>query len=232
MQTIKLLASLQKIDLELDAARRTFADNKQAMQPSAELQNLARQVKAAEAQLAHWRKERRQQDGKVAEATAKIADLEKKLYGGMIKNAREQVAMQQNIEALKRHLATLEETAMLTMMEQEEAEKKLSDLQERFAAAKQVWLEQKATLEKAQEKLVADARKLKARRQQLAATLPPAELQRYEALRKKFGGMAIAPVQGRNCGGCGASLPTAVLQKINEGQEAKCPICGRLLYKS
>ena len=230
MQTIKLLTSLQTIDLALDADRRTFAENKQAMQPSPELQKQAKRVKETEARLAHWRKERRGRDEKMAELSAKITGLEKQLYGGRIKDVREQVAMQQNVEALKRHLATLEESSLEAMLEQEEAEKNAAEAQETFAAMKQAWLDRKAALEKEQQTLVEHARGLKAKREQVVSALPESEVKRYEALRKKLGGLAVVKLQGRSCGGCGASLPTAVVQKVHEGQMVKCPICGRLIH--
>ena len=230
MQSIRLLASLQKIDLELDADRRKFAENKQAMQPSPELQEQARKVKQAQAQLEHWRKERRQRDEKVAEQSAKITSLEQQLYGGRIKDVREQVAMQQNVEAQKRHLETLEEAALEAMAAQEEAEKTLAELRATFDAMKQAWEERKAALEKEQEAIVKHARELKAKRETVVATLPPDEVARYETMRKKLGGVAIAKMEGRSCGGCGASLPTSVVQKVHAGQVVKCPICGRLLY--
>ncbi len=230
MQTIKLLATLQTIDLKLDSDRRQFAENKQAMQPSPQLQEKAKQVKLAEARLAHWRKERRERDEKAAELSNKITTLEKQLYGGRIKDVREQVAMQQNVESLKRHLATLEESALEALLEQEEAENVLAKEKQTFVSMKQAWLEKKATLEKEQEALVEHARGLKSKREQVVATLPAADVKRYEAMRKKLGGLAVAKLNARSCGGCGASLPTAVVQKVHEGQTVKCPICGRLLY--
>ena len=230
MQTIKLLAALQKVDLELDSDRRQFSANKQAMQPSPELQEKAKQVKDAEARLAHWRKERRQRDEKAAELSDKITMLEKQLYGGRIKDVREQVAMQQNVESLKRHLATLEESALEALLEQEEAEKTLAEVKQTFVAMKQDWLDRKAMLEKEQQALVEHARGLKMKREQVVASLPAADVKRYETMRKKLGGLAVVKLNGRSCGGCGASLPTAVVQKVHEGQVVKCPICGRLLY--
>ncbi len=230
MQSIKLLATLQQIDLELDADRRKFSENKQAMQPSPELQQQARRVKQAQAKLEQWRKERRLRDERVAEQTAKIASLEKQLYGGRIKDVREQVAMQQNIEALKRHLEALEEAALEAMMEQEAAEEILAAEQTTFDAMKQAWQEKRAALEADQEAIVKHARKLKARREQVVATLPPADVSQYEVVRKKLGGLAIARLEHKSCGGCGAALPTSVVQKVHEGQVVKCPICGRWLY--
>ena len=229
MQNIKLLASLQAIDLELDSDRRQFAENKRAMQPSNELKRQAKAVKEAETRLEHWRKLRRERDAKVEELADKIATLEKQLFGGGIKDAREQVAMQRNIEALKRHLETLEESALEALLEQEDAEKQLIATRETFESMKTAWTTRKAELEQQQQKLVEHARALKARRARVIAALPAADVERYEALRQRKGGVAIARLEGRNCGGCGASLPTAIVQKVREGQTVKCPICDRWL---
>ena len=230
MRSIKLLTTLQSIDLELDADRRKYAENKQAMQPSHEIKQQALAVKRAEAQLEHWRQERRGRDEKVADLSARISALEQNLYGGGIKDPREQVAMQQNIESLKRHLGTLEESALEAMLEQEEAEKKLVAERKIFESMKRAWLERKTALEEEQQEIVRHARELKLKREKIVATLPAAEVKRYEAMRKRLGGMALAQLEGKSCGGCGAELPTAVIQKVHEGQVVECPICGRWLY--
>jgi translation initiation factor IF-2 len=110
------------------------------------------------------------------------------------------------------------------------ANKTLAELRATFDVMKQAWEERKAALEKEQEAIVKHARELKAKRETVVATLPPEDVARYETMRKKLGGVAIAKMEGRSCGGCGASLPTSVVQKVHAGQVVKCPICGRLLY--
>ncbi len=229
MRIIKLLATLQQIDLELDADRRKFAQNKEAMTPPEALRKLAGQVKNAEAQVEHWRKERKLRDEEVAAQQAKIKEEETRLYSGRIKDPREQVAVQQHVESLKRHLETLEERALEAMLELEQSQETLTALQRRFQEQKAVWMSQREALEQEQEAIVAHARRLKAKREAIVQQLPPAELKRYETLRKKLGGLAVALLNGRSCGGCGASLPTSVVQQVRAGEMVKCPICGRLL---
>lgn len=230
MQTLKLLATLQQIDLELDADRRKFAENKEAMNPPAALRKLAREVKEAEAQVEARRKARRERDEAVSVQQAKIEEEEKRLYSGRIKDPREQIALQQHVESLKRHLQTLEDQALEAMMALEQSEQRLSELREAFERDKAAWMEKKAALEKEQQAIVEHARGLKARRETVTKHIPDAELKRYEAMRKKLGGVAVVPLKGRNCGGCGASLPTSVVQRVQAGEMVKCPICGRFLY--
>ena len=65
-----------------------------------------------------------------------------------------------------------------------------------------------------------------------AASTPPL-LERYERLRARLGGVAVARLDGSRCGGCHLDLST---QRARRGQGASapgefadCPQCGRLL---
>ena len=230
MQTIKQLVSLQELDLALDADRRKFEANKGAMAVPAALKTLQKKVEKANVTVAQLQKERRQQDEAVAELTAKIKTQEETLYGGSVKEPREQVALQQNIESLKRHLAKLEEEALEIMAALEGAETEQKALQETFKKEVTAFKEKRVHLEEAQEQLVKHARTLKVRREKLIAAIPQPEFVRYETLRKKTGGVAIAKLNGKSCGACGASLPTTIVQKARSGQLITCPLCGRLLH--
>ena len=229
MRTIKLLATLQQIDLELDADRRKFAENKEAMTPPEGLKKLLAQVKAAENEVTRWQKERKLREEAVALQQAKIKEEEARLYSGRIKDPREQVAVQQHVESLKRHLETLEERALEALMELEKSQATLTQLRQTFEAQKAAWMTRREALEKEQEAIVAHARRLKAKRETITKQLPAADLSQYEAMRKKLGGLAVVKLNGRNCGGCGASLPTSVVQQVQAGEMTKCPICVRLL---
>jgi uncharacterized protein len=55
---------------------------------------------------------------------------------------------------------------------------------------------------------------------------------RYEQLRARFGGVAIARLEGSRCGGCHLDLSTTELAEVRavpDGEMAECPQCGRLL---
>jgi hypothetical protein len=71
-----------------------------------------------------------------------------------------------------------------------------------------------------------------AERVRLAASIDPALLDRYERLRARHGGVAIARLDGSRCGGCHLDLSTtelAEVRAIGPGEFADCPQCGRLL---
>ncbi len=57
----------------------------------------------------------------------------------------------------------------------------------------------------------------------------PAHLDRYERLRARLGGVAVARLDGNRCGGCHLDLSTAELADVRAVELADCPQCGRML---
>ncbi len=65
-----------------------------------------------------------------------------------------------------------------------------------------------------------------------AARIDAGLLARYERLRARLGGVAVARLEGSRCGGCHLDLSTAELEEVRSagsGEFADCPQCGRLL---
>ena len=66
----------------------------------------------------------------------------------------------------------------------------------------------------------------------LAARLDPSAVDRYERLRARHGGIAVAHLDGNRCSGCNLDLSPAEvneLRAVPPGEFADCPNCGRLL---
>jgi uncharacterized protein len=69
-------------------------------------------------------------------------------------------------------------------------------------------------------------------RERLRATIDPAVIDRYERLRARHGGVAVARLDGNRCSGCHLDLSTAEVAEVRAvgpGEFADCPQCGRLL---
>lgn len=84
----------------------------------------------------------------------------------------------------------------------------------------------------AEAEIDAELADLAAARAASAAELDAAALDRYERLRARFGGVAVARLEGTRCGGCHLDLSTSEvdeLRAVPAGEFADCPNCGRLL---
>jgi predicted nucleic acid-binding Zn-ribbon protein len=69
-------------------------------------------------------------------------------------------------------------------------------------------------------------------RQSLVTRLDGATVDRYERLRARLGGVAVARLDGSRCGGCHLDLSTSELEEVRavgRGEFADCPQCGRML---
>ncbi len=230
MRLIEQLATLQTVDSTLDADRHRYAEIQAALHEPASLAAARAAREQAVAQLNHWRRERQQRETAVSDQQARIQAQEKQLYGNRVKDAREQVALQQNVEMLKRQLTRLEEAALESILELEQAEVTLARAESLLAIETASWQKEQAALQSEREALIARARQTKTQRDAVAAKLIPDLLKRYETLRQKHGGIAVAKIHGSNCGVCGAAIPTSVRQQAHGDALAPCPICGRLLY--
>jgi uncharacterized protein len=71
-----------------------------------------------------------------------------------------------------------------------------------------------------------------AARDELASRIDAATMGRYDRLRGRMGGVAVARLEGSRCGGCHLDLSTTELAEVRAvglGEFADCPQCGRLL---
>ncbi len=69
-------------------------------------------------------------------------------------------------------------------------------------------------------------------RGELAARLDASTVERYERLRRRHGGVAVARLEGSRCTGCHLDLSRGELDEVRAvgpGGLADCPQCGRLL---
>jgi predicted nucleic acid-binding Zn-ribbon protein len=69
-------------------------------------------------------------------------------------------------------------------------------------------------------------------RGEIAPRIDAATMGRYDRLRARLGGVAVARLDGNRCGGCHLDLSTAEVAEVRAvgpGQFADCPQCGRML---
>jgi predicted nucleic acid-binding Zn-ribbon protein len=62
--------------------------------------------------------------------------------------------------------------------------------------------------------------------------IPAPLLDRYERLRTKLGGVAVATLDGARCTGCNLTLPTLELERVRGAAPdaiVECEQCGRIL---
>ena len=231
------LLSVQEHDTNVDQLlhRREHlpcrADLEEVMAEAARLDAALAEVEAGRHELV--RSQTRLED-EIASLNAKATAHDKTLYGGTIGNPRELQLLQEEIAALKRRVAQLEDQE-LELMEQIEP----LDAEVAAATAARAELDHRggglrAQIAEDEVAIGADLERVRGERAGLAATVEPDLLEEYERLRPQSGGIAIARLVGGSCSGCHLGLSAVEVDRIKKlppEAPAHCEECGRLLAR-
>lgn len=225
------LYRLQQVDTAIDQASARLASIQQTIENDEE----ARQANArlAEAQ-AKWHKA--EQNLRTCEANThaqrlKIEQNEASLYSGSVHNPKELQDLQNEVAALKRHLAALEDHQLEAMLTCEEAEQEYAQAKAGHESVLARLAEQNQDLSAEMMTLERTLERLQAERQATAASIPGPLLAQYEDLRQARRGLAVTTVSDNACGACGTMLTPALQQSARSpAQIAFCPTCSRILY--
>ncbi len=195
-----------------------------------ELTRLRSELATAEAQRDGLATRQERLEADVAAGEAKRRTLEGRLASTSV--PREAQAMSHEIDGIKARQSVLEDELIEIMEAVEPLDSTLaagrdtaSGLEERLAAARTTL----AGAEAAVDRELADA---VGSRASAAAPIPTALLDRYERLRAKLGGVAVATLDGARCTGCNLLLPTLELERVRAAAPdviVECEQCGRIL---
>jgi hypothetical protein len=207
-----------------------------------QLERGPRQIKAAQAQVAHVaesinqakqaiRQKKMDADRKqlqLREREAKIRDLGNKLNSA--NSNREYQALKDQIAADEQANSVLSDEILETLEEIDSLDANLKELVVRLseteAEEKRVQStirERLVSLQQDQERVQAD---LKSSEAQLAGDFKT----EYARVVVGRGEDAMAEVEGQSCGGCYTVLTSQALDRLLVGKPVTCSSCGRLLY--
>lgn len=124
------------------------------------------------------------------------------------------------------------ETQQLELMEEADSLRKaLENAQASLAKSQSVVDEDLASIAERRKTLEAEIEDTRRLRDEAVAAIDEELNTLYDRLMKKKNGVAVAQVQGGQCGGCHVRLIPATLIKVQTGSEiAQCENCSRILY--
>lgn len=231
-EKLKALEALQQIDVESNGVRaeiEAIAPRRAEIEGS--VAEARRAYEADQKRIDDNERERRQVDALLSMERDKVKKWEGRL--GEIKTPREYAALSREIEIAKKTNDTQSEQLRTLAGSAEGLRKALDDkggaLSDREMAA-QAELAELAKRSAQHEKRLAA---LAARRADAAKLVEPVLLGRYEAIKRRRGGIAVAPVVGATCQGCNRNIPpqlSIVLQRADSIEQ--CPNCNRIIYSA
>jgi predicted nucleic acid-binding Zn-ribbon protein len=233
MNKAKQLHELQEVDLEIQHKAEVLTQVKSQLGRDDDLVAARSALDTAKKHLADLEHQQKTEDWELDDLGSKIAAVEKKLYGGLMKNPRELTGFQQDLEMLKAQRGEREDKLLAIMMEVETAQQDVSRKTSEFAAVEKDWNENQQKLSHQQTELEAELAKLEQKRELIVGQTDSASLGLYEEMRRARQGLAVSKVMQGRCQGCRISLPMSDQQRARMGHElVQCSNCGRILYLS
>jgi predicted nucleic acid-binding Zn-ribbon protein len=228
---IAKLYELQKLDVNLEKARRKLAQLQQALGESEELGAARNTVTATEAELHRWHAAQKNAELESQSLAQQIAAKDKELMSGRVSQPKELESLQANIEALRRQRSSVEDSGVEAMAQVETLTAQLAGARQSLQGIEAQWQDGQSALVQEDAKYKRIYAQLKQQREAGAKALPPADLKYYEDLRKRKAGIAVAPLQNGQCGVCHILVPTGVVSAVRSrvGEVVLCPSCGRML---
>lgn len=234
---LQRLLEVQDRDVTLDQLahrRRTLPQRSALTDARATASRVGGELDALRKRLHDLELAQRKLEDEIAAVDAKAASESKKLNSGSVTAPREIQALSDEVDALGRRKRALEDDELELMEEAEPLTADLGRLEAEGAAVA-------ADVERLQEEIAAEEASIdaeltavRAERDAAAADIPGDLLARYDALRTKLGGVAVARLQGDLCLGCHVSLPAVEVDTIRRAPADAILTheeCGRILVR-
>jgi predicted nucleic acid-binding Zn-ribbon protein len=227
---LKKLVDVQELDKAIQEITQALEKLPEDLKAGATaLEELQGEHAARLQELENLQSQRRETETEMADMEAGIKKSRQRLLE--IKNNIEYKAMLKEI-AFKEDQRDQKETRTLQLMEQIEAQKQAIAAQDQMVKEQQAILaQQKLDLEAQMEILKQELSTLEDQRRKARKGIPAQLLKRYEFIRQRRNGTAIAPVSEGVCHGCHMNILPQQFIDLQKGLEIlQCPHCQRILY--
>lgn len=159
----------------------------------------------------------------------KIKRNESKLFSGTITSAKELENYQDEIKILKQKNSVIEDQILEIMIELEEKLEEVKLAREEKDKAEANLNRIKNEISEKVEVLEHIVEGLKKRRESVISRIPSDYLKKYNELKNKKGGIAVAVLKDNFCNVCNMEIPTTAAEEIDDMDKLySCPLCGRM----
>lgn len=233
MNKAKQLYELQEVDLEIQRKTEALAQVNSQLGKDDDLVAARAAFDAVKKHLADLEHQQKTLEWDTNDLSAKIAPVEKKLYGGSVHNPRELTGLQQDLQMLKSQREEKEDKLLAIMLDVDGVKQEVSQKSSEFASMERDWQANQQNLSDQKAELEAELARLEQKRELLVEQIDSDCVRLYEEVRRAKQGQGVAKVTQGRCQGCRISLPMSDQQRARMGHElVHCSNCGRILYLS
>ena len=201
----------------------------EALESNAQLQEAKSTLELASSRKQKITRDLKNRESDAAEKKIKIEQIGSSLYGGTIHNPKELQGLQDELESLKRHLATLEDQELEEMIAFENVQNDCN-----FASEQYKEIFDRVSLENSDliiehDILLKEGERLEVERQATMQSIEQKHLMLYNEIREQRHGIAVTTISDNSCDSCGAVLTPAQQQSAHHSHQLfRCLSCGRI----
>ena len=158
----------------------------------------------------------------------KINKLTDQLF--LVTNNKQYDALTNEIEHLKEQKKENEELLISNLEEKETLEKNINENEASLIELKTDLDVRRNKLDEALLETADEKAALENSRKKQVTEIDDTTMQVYNKVISARSGIAVVPLSGNSCGGCGAALPLQMVSEIRAGDLHNCQSCGRFVY--
>ena len=158
----------------------------------------------------------------------KIDKLTDQLF--LVTNNKQYDALTIEIDHLKEKKENHESQILAHIEENEELEKSIDENEKLLTELKSDLDVRRKKLETALSETADEKAALENSREKQISKIDSSIIQIYSKVISARSGVAVVPLSGDSCGGCGAALPIQMASEIRGGKTHTCFNCGRFVY--
>ena len=227
--SIARLVELQDIDSQLEDLNSLLGDLPKMVDELNEKENsLKDRVEADKVSLKEINLNSSKSEKVNSDIQEKINKLTDQLF--LVTNNKQYDALTNEIEHLKEQKKENEELLISNLEEKETLEKNINENEASLEELKTDLDVRRNKLDEALSQTADEKTALENSRKKQVTEIDDNTMQVYNKVISARSGIAVVPLSGNSCGGCGAALPLQMVSEIRAGDLHNCQSCGRFVY--
>ena len=227
--SIARLVELQDIDSQLEDLNSLLGDLPKMVDELNEKENsLKDRVEADKVSLKEINLNNSKSEKVNSDIQEKVNKLTDQLF--LVTNNKQYDALTNEIEYLKKQKKENEELLISNLEEKETLEKNINENEALLEELKTDLDVRRNKLDEALSETADEKAALENSRKKQVTEIDDTTMQVYNKVISARSGIAVVPLSGNSCGGCGAALPLQMVSEIRSGDLHNCQSCGRFVY--
>jgi len=227
--SIARLVELQDIDSQLEDLNSLLGDLPKMVDELNEKENsLKDRVEADKVSLKEINLNNSKSEKANSDIQEKVNKLTDQLF--LVTNNKQYDALTNEIEHLKKQKEENEELLISNLEQKETLEKNINENEASLEELKTDLIVRRNKLDEALSETADEKAALENSRKKQVTEIDDTTMQVYNKVISARSGIAVVPLSGNSCGGCGAALPLQMVSEIRSGDLHNCQSCGRFVY--